>query len=248
MTITVPATDDPGDWGITWADLLQPPDDVTDPGQQQQLIDGAVATVWYLTGKQFGVHTIDPPVQPCLRCRHPRPYLCSCYYYATIDLDPSEGEHPVVDVVSVTVDGVELEPDQYGIVDARWLVRTPQGARWPACNDLADPTIELSWRYGRTPTADLVVSAVSPLVGQLWRAANRQPCSLDPSIVQTVQREGISFALISPGKSWERGYTGNAQIDAACVRAWPLGPECQQAPGFFDPAAHVQTASRFERP
>lgn len=257
--LTPPLVDDPGDWGITWATLPNAPAGVTDEGQQQALIAAAVAACWYLTGRQYGRHR-SGVVRPCLTCPHVAAggLSCGCTWYDRLDLDPSGGpsggpcDAPVLAIHSVQVDGVDLDPQtDYGVVNNRWLVRTPAGLTWPGCQDYAadPPPLALDWSWGRMPSYDLTVNGVAALVDQLARALLRQPCDLDPAVVRTVQREGVSFALIAPDKAWERGYTGHGGVDAACVRAWPYGPAVQQAPSVFDPAALVGGPSvvRFER-
>lgn len=242
--LTPPPAAGPGDWGVTWGTLISPPASITDPAHQQLILAASITACWYLTGKQFGRHSTGP-LRPCLQCRHGRGGRCGCHYYDRIDLDPSGGagpgpqDAPVIAINSVKVAGVELDPaTDYGIANWRWLDRTPSGTRWPACQDHgADvPPLELDWDYGVVPDENLTLSGVGVLVTQLAKAVKHEPCDLDPSVVQAVQREGISFVLVNPGKAWEKGYTGNSVVDAACTRAWPLGPAVTQAPGFFDPA------------
>lgn len=252
MTIQAPPDIDPGDWGIAWSDLLNAPA-VADEPTRDRLLAVAIAVIWHLTGRRLGIHT-ETDVLPLLyprRCGADWPGAFSGFWYDAIDLDPGDMS-PVVAVLEVIENGAALDlATQVGVVNNRWLVRTPSGTRFPQLQDIAatgtDRILALSFQHGLTPDAD-ATWAVGRLVGQLWAAISGAECSLDPSVVQSVQREGISFALISPGGAWENGYTGDAMVDAACKRSWPLGPACQIVPGFFDPAAPTTRMVRFDRP
>src|SRR5581483_9952686 len=82
---------------------------------------------------------------------------CGCTRLHQIEL----GAHPIVDVSRVTVDGVDLVPDeQYRVDDWHWLVRMndPDGTNpgWPVCQDLNLPatevgTWEVEFSWGRMP-------------------------------------------------------------------------------------------------
>lgn len=250
MTISAPTDLDPGSWGIEWDDIIDAPA-VTDPTMQDTLLAAAIVSVWYMTGQRFGIYT-ETALRPLPhRCDRNWPGAFSGYYYDALDLDPSETS-PVVAVTEVVVDGTALDAGtDYGVVNNRWLIRTPSGTVWPVVQDIAaEPDASLfsvSWRHGLAPTADLLDNAVCALVRQLWKAWNHQACSLNPQTVQSVQREGISFALVSPGDVWKIGRTGDAGIDAACVRAWPFGPAVADTPTFFDPATYHPGFAKFER-
>ena len=248
MTITTPLTQSPGDWGVTWDGIPNPPSQILNCADQDLIVAAAIAHIWRSTGRQFGLHRTV--LRPCLRCGCPNPGLCGCFWYDQIDLDSSGGERPVTAVTFVKVDGVALDPaTDYGVINNRWLVRTPQGDRWPPCQDEAaiPAPLEIDWTWGISPDSDLVLNAVYPLIAQLALAEGGQDCQLDPTIVKSVQREGVSFAFLSDGGAWKEGATGIARIDAAIIRAWPFGAKVQMAPGFFDPADDRPEFVKFER-
>lgn len=234
---------DPGDWEIDWTTLLFAPAEVTDPGERALYIAIAVDACWHLTGERIGAYTETsrPRLGGAQRCHQ----WISSRWYDAIDLDPSEAR-PVLgvgDVVIADADHVDgkrtLDPaTEYGIVNHRYLVRTPTGARWPQISDIASAIapLEVTRRFGLLPGPDLVQNGIGGLISQLWKAASGLPCTLNPAVVQSVQREGISFALISQGLAWKDGYTGDPTVDGACLRAWPLGAKIRVAPGWFDPA------------
>jgi hypothetical protein len=63
-----------------------------------------------------------------------------------------------------------------------------------------------------------------------------QACGLNPNIVQAVQREGVSFALVTPGDVFKYGGFGVPQIDAAVARDWLWQPNVVGPAGkVFDP-------------
>lgn len=231
----------PCDWRVSWDGAVlcgQTPPAGTTEEQQAAALNAAVGAVWSLTGKRHGIcQSVERLCGSCGCREFPG---CGCINYDRIDLDPN-GDRPVAEIQYVKEYGVALTPGTDWVVDGRrWLVRKPSGTRWPTCTDAYsdDPEgvgVEVSYSTGKLPPADLVTFAVYPLAIQLLKAClPGSECSLDPAVVQTVQREGISFAFVRQGKAWESGQTGIPGVDAAINRDWPYGLNVDPA-GFTDP-------------
>lgn len=223
------------DWGIEWAEVgvcCAPPE--LDEAHQLRVIAQAVALVWTATGRRYGVCT--DVARPCLSCGCREPGYCGCTMYDAIDLDP-EGDRPVAAIDYVKLSGVGLTPGEDFVVDRRrWLIRTPSGTRWPTCQDrvLQPAPLEVRWRHGLLPPDDLILNAVYPLVAEMARACAGEACGLDPSLVESVQREGVSFALVEKGGG---NLTGNRLIDNAIMRDPYYNLSGSAAPaGILDPA------------
>lgn len=236
MPITPTLDWDYGSWNIVWDDVPNTPAALSDADVQDRIIAAAEAMMWVMTGRQFGLHSTTQPL--CLRCGHNNAPLCGCYWYDHIDLDP-QLQQPVVSVESVDILGVPLDPAvDFMVMSNRWLYRLPRNERWPVCQDvgLEPPPLVVSWTWGHSPPKDFLWLAVYPFIVQLAKAYLGMECQIDPSYVSSVQREGVSFALIQPSSAWENGMTGHPGIDAAITRAWPWGLKTQVPNGFFDPA------------
>jgi hypothetical protein len=78
------------------------------------------------------------------------------------------------------------------------------------------------------------MNAVAPLAAELAKACAGVACGLDPSTVERVQREGVSFALVAPGAGGQ-GLTGPARVDNAVMRD-PFWIGKSIGGGLLDPA------------
>lgn len=217
-------------WGLTWADVsargCASCGKIETAAQQGQILEQAVNVIWNATGRRYGV--CSETLRPCLGCDCGSEYNeCGCYVYQRIDLDPAQAmgdvrSQPIQAIGFVNLLGVPLVVGtDYALGENRWLYRLPRGELWPACQDIgAVPApVEIEISRGNPPPRDLILSAVLPLARELAANDCKDPCSIDPTKVQAVQREGISFALISQGTAWKDGLTGDQGIDSAIMRA-----------------------------
>lgn len=257
MAITPTPTGPCDDWGLTWADVAARNcgscAKIPTAAAKAQILSAAVSLIWEATDRAYGVCV--ETLRPCLSCSCvPCDGYCGCFVYQMIDLDPAiemgERSRPVQSIEFVKVNGDTLVyGEDYILESNRWLLKLPRGDLWPACQDVAliPAPIEIRFGRGEPPPQDLLYSAVLPLARQMAAHDCGDPCSIDPSKVQAVQREGISFALISKGDAWKDGLTGDAGIDAAILRAVEaLGGTRGQRSGMADPLELL--APRWGRP
>lgn len=124
---------------------------------------------------------------------------------------------PVVEVVSVTIDGVALPSSAYQVLYGRNLVRL-DGDVWPACqNLLADATqegtFEVVYRRGvEVPTGGQIAAGV--LACELAKAACQDGTCQLPQRVQTVTRQGVTVGIVDAFQGLTDGRTGIWLIDA----------------------------------
>ena len=137
------------------------------------------------------------------------------------------------EVSGVKVDGTTLDPSEWELVESRWLRRI-DGA-WPRCQnpDLPDTeagTMSFVLRWGPLPPATSK-TAMAKLTAELVKAkVNDKTCEL-PSRVQSVARQGISFALLDPMTFLDEGKTGMYLVDQFLVVANPSGSK--RPPGIW---------------
>lgn len=163
---------------------------------------------------------------------------------------------PVVEVVSVVIDGDTVPAEQYRVDDARRLVRErdDEGNHryWPCWQDLSRPlgqvnTWAVTYTHGSAPPPGGRRAALV-LAEQLARAwmPSVGGCLL-PRRVQTISKQGVTLAMIDPMTLFAEGRTGIASIDlwlgslehgtrrrrAAVIdiagRPWRRGPRFRQS-------------------
>lgn len=121
---------------------------------------------------------------------------------------------PVRAITSIVVDGVTLDADDYQLHDRRSIRRT-DGMGWPCGCDLDDEdAFVVTYTFGQAPTSGLV-RASALLAWELslaWTPDCTGECRL-PKRVQTVTRQGVSFAVIDPLTVFKDGMTGVADVD-----------------------------------
>jgi hypothetical protein len=123
---------------------------------------------------------------------------------------------PIDSIVSVTVDGVVLDPSAYRVDNRVWLVRT-DGEKWPTCQDLhatvdEPDTFEVVYVRG-TPVPKGGQVAATILSCEMAKAALGRDCDL-PQRVQSVTREGVSIAILDSFEGLESGRTGIWLVDS----------------------------------
>jgi hypothetical protein len=157
--------------------------------------------------------------RPILPTEHGYPVIPTLYYGRILNSRPChEGillpGFPVVAITKVTIAGVDLDAADYKLYDRR-LLRRVDGSLWPCGCDydvIDDFTIEYTW--GRNPTPGLVRAAA--LLGWefalAWTPQCVGQCQL-PARVQTVTRQGVTYAVIDPLTLFKDGMTGIAAVD-----------------------------------
>lgn len=251
--MTIPALDCP--WDVAYSDVqLYCPsapavDDSESPAegtitteQAEAVVAAATAAVWEATGRRYGICTRT--ARPCShrgRCAGAcGAFCCSSTHYDRLDLDPL-GRAPVRAVRLVTESGDVLTEQDFALVDARWLLRTPTGTRWPTRTDIAGspPDIEITWEYGTAPSADLLTNGVVPLACELAKKAAGLQCSIPDNVI-TVSREGAQFVMTDLTALVTDGHIGPPSVIAAIRRAHPYGPAVGQPGGMLNPARVVE--------
>lgn len=210
----------------------------------QKFEDMATEYLWRFTERQFGLceGTIRPCRQECTEgvstygpprsTRSPwQPTLvggqwvnigcgsgcrdkCGCGAYGrTLAFD-----HPVVEVVSVEIDGAVLPSGSYRVDNYRLLVRQ-DGGQWPYCQNMSKPLGEAD-----TWAVTVRVGAPVPTGGQM--AAGKLACELAkaacgsgdcklPQRWQTITRAGVSIsAALDSFEGLDEGKTGIWLIDS----------------------------------
>lgn len=140
---------------------------------------------------------------------------------------------PVAGIVSVTVDGVLIDPSMYRVDNRSHLVGV-NGQCWPDCQnlDLDSPdegTFEVTYLRG-TPLPVAGQIAAGKLAGQFIAACQAADCEL-PQNVQSIVRQGVSIEMIDPTDVLTNGLTGIAEVDLFIRAVNPRG--LQRRPRVF---------------
>lgn len=181
--------------------------------------DTAIAVLWALSGRQFGVETTTirpcPPLGwpntvytscPCIgRCRHASP--------TQIHLPGPVAAPTEDDPLVVTIAGVVLDSAEY-VLEGDVLYRR-NGARWPSQN-LARPlgetgTWSVTYRKGWPvpPGVDRLTGALAKEF--LAACAGDDSCRLPRTLTGTTRR-GVSHSF-DPAKIFAAGRTGLTEVD-----------------------------------
>lgn len=131
---------------------------------------------------------------------------CGCGSAASLKLPG-----PIASIDSVTIDGEVLDPSAYRVDNWRWLVRTDDGG-WPTCQDLTEPSFEISYQRGR-PVPEHGQIAAGTLACELAKdACGDRSCRL-PRRVSSIDRQGTSI-VFDEFNDLEKGHTGIWLIDS----------------------------------
>jgi len=135
------------------------------------------------------------------------------------------GAYPVRAVNVVKIDGVTIPSDEYRIDDFRYLVRTlpsataqaTQRSGWPRVQNMMLPdteagTFSVSFDFGEDPPAGGVTAATS-LALEFARMYTGSTNRL-PARVQSITRQGVSFAMLDPMQFLDEGLTGLYDVDS----------------------------------
>lgn len=154
---------------------------------------------------------LGPPVtRGCQACGKTS---CESYFSDTVRLP-----RPVVELQSVWVDGVELDPSEYVLLGTR-RVRRVSGEPWPTTQaqdlPLTEPgTWGISYRGGReVPKGGQI--AAGRLAVELWKAACGDTTCALPERVQTISRQGVTVGVaIDTFEDINEGRTGIWIVDS----------------------------------
>lgn len=152
----------------------------------------------------------------CASQCHCGPELCEVYLPG-----------PIYDIVSVDVDGEVVDPDTYGILDGRFLVRssaTPDDAEggtcWPSCQDMSLPpgqpgTFTVTYRTG-IPLSALGRAALSALTAHYIQGCSGCGCGVGTAAARNVvrqSRQGVDMEFADPQQVLADGRTGIEIVD-----------------------------------
>ena len=188
----------------------------------------ATVTLWRLSGRQSRFAGL------CTKTQRPTRAQCLVNFalprrggfrYPTVRLLDA----PVYDVVSVVIEGVELDSDAYRLASYRSLLRV-DGAAWPSTNDLSRPsgvpeegdtasrsdTWEITYRVGQEVQEDARIAA-SVFAAELAMARHGSTkCRLPQRYWQK---------RIDPMQFIESGKVGIPEVDAWLFSVNPGGME-----------------------
>lgn len=143
---------------------------------------------------------------------------CSCLGAREVLLPSNAGE-----VLSVTIDGLTLDPTAYRLDAGARLVRL-DGDTWPLCQDLTKPDTEegtwaVTYRPG-APVDGLGAYVAGVLAGEYVRACAGGSCDLPTGVTQVV-RNGVTLTI--GAGAFPDGKTGIRTVDAYLERWNPNG-------------------------
>lgn len=165
--------------------------------------------------------------------------ICGCVQecHCGPELCEIELRGPVYDIVSVTVDGVAVPANTYGVHDGRFLTRlnpvpVPDGTEancWPSCQDMTLPatqtgTFEVTYRTG-VAVPPLGVAAVGALAAHFIRGCNGA-CGCGTATrnnLQRLSRQGVDLEFADPQQLFDDGRTGIELVDLAIRQLNPQG-------------------------
>lgn len=218
---------------------------------QENAEDLAVAVLWALSGRQFGVCEViaRPCPEPCMDSiaggwlggpgwtplwdgANWRNVRCGCTGHCSasgpsiIHLG-SNMALPVREVIEVKIGGVVLDPSAYKL-EGDLLYRVG-GAQWPS-QDLTRPldepgTWSVTYTRGTAPPAGVGV-LVALLAKEFMAACGGGKCRL-PRRVQTVSRQGVTYSMVDPTDIYREGLTGLSEVD---IWLASVNPNRLQAP------------------
>lgn len=137
---------------------------------------------------------------------------CGCENHGAVEL----AHKPVRRVLDVTIEGAVVDPDDYRLVDRRWLVR--RSGSWPCCQNLGaadgEPgTWSVTYSWGQPPPAGGDTMAAVYACELARGSLGDDACRL-PRRVQTLSREGVTMTFLDPFDFFDQGLTGLYEVDA----------------------------------
>ena len=199
------------------------------PQQWCVYLQQATDVLWAATGRRWNGES--DPVSVTVRAAPPRageagwPYStswghCACYAGwhggqpmwsdgAYTHEAPVAVRMPHRDITAVTAVTLDGEAFTEWRLDGAWLART-DGKPWPTCRD----RVQVTYTHGKPPPPGGVAACVE-LAVELGKSASDDPdvtCRL-PERLQSVTRQGISFAALDDMDFLDRGLTGLYSVD-----------------------------------
>lgn len=122
---------------------------------------------------------------------------------------------PIAEVLSVTIDGVVLDPAEYVVMYGDVLVRV-DGTAWPSCQNLLAPatdldTFEVAYMRGADVPVGGQVAAGKLACEFALAACDDSACAL-PERIQSFTRQGVTASFFLSGEKWQE--TGIWIIDS----------------------------------
>jgi hypothetical protein len=174
---------------------------------------------WYWGGGMFLPYIVDGTWRNCW-CGCDGGSCCTCQPSCQVYLPG-----PVGEIISVTVDGVVIDPATYRVDDGRWLVRVGAGNCWPDCQDFdvitGAGTFFVTYTRGDPVPGPLLVAA-GTLACEWAKACRSQECRLTPYIIG-LSRQGVDFTAIDPMTLLDHGFTGLFEVDSLIAALNPHG-------------------------
>ena len=129
---------------------------------------------------------------------------------------------PVGSIVSVFIDGVEIDRSAYRVDNGDRLVRL-DGEEWPACQDMAAGGFQVTYYRGAAPNL-MTKAAAGALAVEFYAACADEPCKL-PWNLTSMARNGESYEM---GEGGIDGVVEAIPEVAAVVRIYnPYGLKSQ---------------------
>ena len=135
---------------------------------------------------------------------------------------------PVDSIVSVTVDGVLIDPSTYRVDNRQWLVRTHDASTsdcWPLCQDFnlnsGTGVFEVTYLWG-LPVPSILLRAAGELACEWAKNCVGAACRL-PQRVTSIARQGVNVSFVDIDALLKNGLTGLTTVDQIIVRFNPYG-------------------------
>ena len=116
---------------------------------------------------------------------------------------------PVLEVVSVFEDGVEVNPTTYSLRNRSYLVKKGRNAFWNFCGT---HEFEVYYKYGVNPPKAGVEAAIALGNEFLLKVDGDDRCRL-PERVSSITRQGVSIRVGDSQEFFEQGRTGIYEVD-----------------------------------
>jgi hypothetical protein len=145
------------------------------------------------------------------------------------------GRTPIVSIEEILIDGNVLDPSEYHVDDAKWLVRNCGG--WPTCQNLGCPTTDpctfsVDFTWGQNPPQS-GQRAAGLLAAELYKADTPGLTCALPQRVTSISRQGVSFAVLDSQTFLQKNLTGIYNIDTFIMAYNPSGS--MRRPTVFSP-------------
>jgi hypothetical protein len=196
-----------------------------------EIIQAATNILYNLTCQKFpGICRYQ--VRPCIGCaQHP----CRD---SRIDAILLPTKWQVWGIVSITIDGVVLDPSLYRLVGKNMIVRT-DCEPWPRCQLIGGcgsccSDVVVVYDAGVDPPIELKM-AVADLACEIKKACNGDAGCKLPDRVKSITRRGVEMEFDEVGRVISEGRTGIKSVDIALD---VYGDCSKSVTRFFDPLSH----------